>query len=681
MKQKRQPKRPGGERLEPFTPASLRRQIAFWRDELPQKLGIPYNLRQLFLIPDPCPICGGSRLYRSENAAAEIACFCQTQAYHQEKISGWQDYNFLPQRYDQIKADDILRIERGFTPIRRAQFAIALKTIDQFIENPRGNLILVGDISMGRSMLAAYISQKLEPIPNVFISLRQLVDLLAKTISGGDGHVRDIFYRVPVLIIDNFSATYSELDASAAQLLHDLVYYRWSEALPIVLTTNVPLSELSALRGPLLEYLQQDAEVYVFDAKQVQISHASSNPALAHQAQPAPALMPARARCPWLGASDGAAEPVSFPSLGNHCLRAATPQPVAIAHQANACLGEFGVCPIFQLWEDQVVTTLPDGIARKPKQTAPRRERSPMERLVTAIAIIGLVTGAVALGVLLLGERISKAILGQESQPTLTESATSAPTFTSANSGSLASPTEFAAQPPTLELTPIHSATLAPSPSPVYVAQVTLARATNLRTEPNINASVIELLPARAKMNVVGRDVQGIWIRVDTLMGVGGWVYADQAIDQLNMLALPIYVEPTPAPSAAAPDSLVTNETAALTATPGLPESFAIVLQALNISGCNYPDLTSEYEFRVIENRITINRPIDSAVLTGTYERDSGVFHVSATYATASETIDGKLTSDGRTIDISAEQNLTYFGGACAARYSVSGRLNLAGLP
>src|SRR5690349_4729746 len=127
MTESGKPKKSTGAPARAFASGSLRQNLAFWRDELPAKFATPFTLIHLYSESDPCPICGGSKKYKPEKADQEIPCFCQIQAYYLKRIEGWQDYNYLPQRYLHIKPDEILRAERGVTPVRRTQFSMAHK--------------------------------------------------------------------------------------------------------------------------------------------------------------------------------------------------------------------------------------------------------------------------------------------------------------------------------------------------------------------------------------------------------------------------------------------------------------------------------------------------------------------------------------------------------------------------
>src|SRR6185503_1166977 len=100
--------------------------------------------------------------------------------------------------------------------------------------------------------------------------------------------------------------------------------------------------------------------------------------------------------------------------------------------------------------------------------------------------------------------------------------------------------------PPTATVT----ATETPSPTPNVIMQVTLSLPTNLRQLPEADAPVVALLPAGTKLNVLGRDGLGIWVRVDTLDGQSGWVVVVQIAETIDVVSLPFYTDPTPIVSA-----------------------------------------------------------------------------------------------------------------------------------
>ena len=569
--------------------------------------------------------------------------------------------NAIPRRYENLERADIQAIDRTLTPLQRAQFSIAVKAVERFIETPQGNLILLGAVGTGRTLLAAYIAQKLPTGSSLFLTLRQLIDWLVEPPAGLEAsQVRETLVTIPVLIIDDFSAAYEELDEGAIQQLYDLVHRRWSDLLPLVLTSTVDLSTLG--QSPVLEYLQQDAQVYQFDWKPIQLSRAAA-PGTGHGSKPIPLEIHI---CPWLSSADDSGTPAIFPAPRNVCRRPILPQPVALSYQSHACLsGDYDTCPIFQLPSDQRLESLPEDLLRheRHRQSASGANR---ERLFTILGIVGIVTALLLWAFLLFSRPILAFITGNAAGSE--ETAAEMPTFVLPPTRTpTPTPTETPL-PPTRTLVPTFT------PTPPFAAVVTLAYGTNMRAAPDIDASVVAILPGGAELNVRGRDALGAWLRVATPDGREGWVAVSQLIDDgQDIMALPVINQGAAVPQ---PDTqteaLVSGDTG-LTVTPDIPSSFSVFLTVTDISGCTSASFFLEHTFEIEGNDLTVIREGETASMVGSINPTTGTFRVTRTGDVATETFSGQVERSGQQLLVDGQVEVQFFGDYCNTLWTAEG--------
>lgn len=571
--------------------------------------------------------------------------------------------NAIPRRYQNLERADIQAIDRTLSPLQRVQFSIAVKAAERFIEEPRGNLILVGAVGTGRTLLAAYIAQQLPSGSSLFLTLRQLIDWLAEPPSGLNADsVRDQFAAVPVLIVDDFSATYPELSEEAAQQLYDLVYRRWSDLLPLVLTSTTDLGNLGD--SPVLEYLQQDAQVYQFDWKPIQLSRKPApGPGRSSKSIPVEVHV-----CPWLSSADESGTPAIYPSPRNVCRRPVLPQPVILSHQSRACLsGDYAVCPVFKLPSNQRLETLPPEILRFEHH---REATSGMsrERRFTILGIAGIVT-ALLMWAFLLFNRPILAFLGGGDRGLRGESAESeVPTF-------IPPPTRTATPTPTnTPLPPTRTLVPTYTPTPPFATTVTLAFGTNLRAAPDVDASVVAILPGGATLNVRGRDTLGTWLRVETPDGRAGWVAISQLIDDgQDIMALPVFSEGAAVPDPAIQTEALVAEDVQPTPTSGLPARFSIFLTLSDISGCTHANLYLEHTFEIRDDNLDVRREEEKDSLIGSISPTTGTFRVTRTGDVATETFSGQIERDGQQLLVDGQVEVQFFGDYCDTLWTVEG--------
>jgi hypothetical protein len=631
----------------------------FWRSEL-SGLGLRFDLKTLYSPISPCPVCQGTAVYRPEGTASEIACFCQLQSTYLARIEGWQSLNFLPEPLRRVELRELLALGRILNPIQRVQLPLVLESVDRFIDDPRGNLVFIGDAGFHCSMFAAYIAKRLEPLPSIFVTLRQLVDLLGDAQDAETGQPREPFCSIPVLIIDDFSSAYGELEQETARHLFSLVVHRHDAGLPVVITSDVELGKLPTMEPSILECLSQDAISYIFDYRQIRLLRPAQ-----HQAGPSELeARPLARRCPWLGTADGAEPTKVFPILGHSCLRTTLPQPVTLAHQARACLSaDHAACPVFQMPEIQVVDVLPSDIRLEDDPDAPEIQPFHLAPSVL-LTLVGLLLLAV------IGGLVIFSVLSEPSPPQSTPRSiamvapslppSNTPFLTATMSAPILVPTMTIVTPATLELV--------------------LERETRLRLRPDNGAPGLSFLQGGTDVTVLGRDISGEWLYVSVKDDLVGWIVIDSVVETIDASTIPVYGVTELTPETATLEPAVYPSTVFLTMTPLvlIPHTFEILLKSINISACDYPDFSLDYVFSLGGAKITITRPGDGSILTGSYHPDTAAFRASTTHTFGLEEMNGTISLTHGWLEVHGEQQLSYFDSSCNVLWSISGRV-LAG--
>lgn len=121
-----------------------------------------------------------------------------------------------------------------------ASLASAAEEAAAFAQNPRGWLILVGDVGRGKTHLAAAIKNHLDDSA-VFITAPSLLDHLRATYAPTSqvtyDRAFDRFLNAAVLILDDYGTHSSK--PWAEEKLFQLINHRFNARLPTVITTNI----------------------------------------------------------------------------------------------------------------------------------------------------------------------------------------------------------------------------------------------------------------------------------------------------------------------------------------------------------------------------------------------------------------------------------------------------------
>lgn len=131
-----------------------------------------------------------------------------------------------------------------FMPGSNASLAMAHNEAARFADQPRGWLILVGDVGRGKTHLAAAIKNHLDDSA-VFITAPSLLDHLRATYAPTSqvtyDRAFDRFLNAPVLILDDYGTHSSK--PWAEEKLFQLINYRFNARLPTVITTNIAFDQ------------------------------------------------------------------------------------------------------------------------------------------------------------------------------------------------------------------------------------------------------------------------------------------------------------------------------------------------------------------------------------------------------------------------------------------------------
>lgn len=180
------------------------------------------------------------------NAAADSARI--------EKMRGISNLEtYADRQFDNFQTDI-----PGLSPTQTNSLKHAWKVAYDYANNPRGWVLIVGEIGCGKTHLAAAIGHERVRHGDtvLFITAPDLLDHLRSTYGPtsevGYDEVFDRLRDAPMLILDDLGA--ENPSPWAREKLYQLINYRYSLALPTVITTNVDLDLIDArLRSRLMD--------------------------------------------------------------------------------------------------------------------------------------------------------------------------------------------------------------------------------------------------------------------------------------------------------------------------------------------------------------------------------------------------------------------------------------------
>ncbi len=176
-----------------------------------------------------------------------VPCRCTQQELDQEQESRLQRYSNLGS-LTRLTFDNLLPQGKSENPINQEQFGRAYQAAKAFANDPKEWLALAGPSGCGKTHLAAAIANHCikNNHPVFYITAPDLLDHLRSTFSPNSEMPYDEFFEqvrnVPLLILDDLGAQSST--PWAKEKLDQLLSYRFSNQLPTVIVSIVPIEEL-----------------------------------------------------------------------------------------------------------------------------------------------------------------------------------------------------------------------------------------------------------------------------------------------------------------------------------------------------------------------------------------------------------------------------------------------------
>jgi len=202
--------------------------------------------------PD-CPICGGLGYLRGdypvghpEFGNVEI-CSCRDKEITQIRVNLLYRLSNL----DALKYMTFDNFEKegrfGLSPEEATSLELAFNQATLFSTNLNGWLLIQGGYGCGKTHLAAAIANFAVNlgIPTLFITIPDLLDSLRISFGSEDTNYEERFEQIRkagLLILDDFGT--QNATEWAQEKLFQIANYRYTNKLPTVFTTNIPLGEI-----------------------------------------------------------------------------------------------------------------------------------------------------------------------------------------------------------------------------------------------------------------------------------------------------------------------------------------------------------------------------------------------------------------------------------------------------
>ncbi len=176
-----------------------------------------------------------------------VPCRCmqkEADAGRQARLQGYSNLGSLTR----LTFDNLLPQGRTDNPANQEQFNRAYQAARAFADEPKGWLVIAGSSGCGKTYLAAAIANHCiaNNRPVFYITVPDLLDHLRSTFSPSSEMPYDEFFEqvrnIPLLILDDLGAQSST--SWAKEKLDQLLNYRFSNQLPTVIVSIVPIEEL-----------------------------------------------------------------------------------------------------------------------------------------------------------------------------------------------------------------------------------------------------------------------------------------------------------------------------------------------------------------------------------------------------------------------------------------------------
>lgn len=202
--------------------------------------------------PD-CPHCSGLGYVRIDVPVSHMdfgklqVCVCRGEELSQrgrERLYAHSQLNELKGlTFDNFE----IRGRIGLGPVQADSIENAYNQAKHFAQNHQGWVLLHGGYGTGKTHLAAAIANFAVDlkIPTIFITVPDLLDTLRYTYQSSDETFEERFEeirQVPLLILDDFGT--QNATSWAQEKLFQIMNYRYINQLPLVVTTNLSLSQI-----------------------------------------------------------------------------------------------------------------------------------------------------------------------------------------------------------------------------------------------------------------------------------------------------------------------------------------------------------------------------------------------------------------------------------------------------
>jgi len=200
-----------------------------------------------------CPICKGAGFIHPRLPSGKpdysrvIPCRCTKRELDKERQARLQRYSNLVS-LSHLTFGNLLPQGKSESPASQAQFSHAYEAAKEFASEPKGWLILAGASGCGKTHLAAAIANERlkQGYPAFFITTPDLLDHLRSTFSPDSEIPYDEFFdrvrNAPLLVLDDLGAQSGT--PWAKEKLDQLLNHRFSNQLPTVIVTIIPIEQL-----------------------------------------------------------------------------------------------------------------------------------------------------------------------------------------------------------------------------------------------------------------------------------------------------------------------------------------------------------------------------------------------------------------------------------------------------
>ena len=200
-----------------------------------------------------CPVCKGAKFVYPLLPSGEpdfgqvVPCRCTQQELDKGRQARLQRYSNLGS-LTRLTFDNLLPQGRSKNPINQEQFNRAYEEARAFAVEPKGWLVLTGPSGCGKTHLAAAIANHCieSEHPVFYITTPDLLDHLRSSFNPDSEMPYDEFFEqvrnTPLLVLDDLGVQSGT--PWAREKLDQLLNHRFSNQLPTVIVSIVPIEEL-----------------------------------------------------------------------------------------------------------------------------------------------------------------------------------------------------------------------------------------------------------------------------------------------------------------------------------------------------------------------------------------------------------------------------------------------------